>query len=166
RNLMVEGQKLYSDASRTAPAERIWQKLVDLGLAFKNEDGVYETVLVEGVTPETTIDEVINRINSTQENDNINFQRTEPSSESEAVLQAVGDKMLENSVVDSFRLLSNEEIIDELVRRGISPEIAKQVVAYHGSGTKIGRFSLEKVYESTSNGKLYGWGIYFSESEG
>lgn len=136
RNLMAEGQKLYSDTSRTAPAERIWQKLVDLGLAFKNEDGVYETVLVEGVTPETTIDEVINRINSTQENDNINFQRTEPSSESEAVLQAVGDKMLENSVVDSFRLLSNEEIIDELVRRGISPDTAAEIAEGRGTNQK------------------------------
>lgn len=66
RNLMAEGKKLFSDTSRTAPAERIWEKLVESGLAIKKEDNTYETILVEGVTPETTIDEIIKTIENGQ----------------------------------------------------------------------------------------------------
>lgn len=103
RNLMIEGKKLYSDNSRTAPAEAIWQKLVKMNLAIQNEDGTYETVSPVGtVTEETTIDEIIGSL-STYNSD----QLTENTSRS-AQLSVVTDLSGNQTEVDSSSITTYE----------------------------------------------------------
>lgn len=149
RNLMIEGKKLYSDSSRTAPAEAIWKKLVGMNLAIQNEDGTYETVSPVGiVTEETTIDEIIESL----------------STDNSVQLKEIGDRLIQNSVVKDFHLLSNEEIVAELVKRGINEDLARQVVAYHGSPHRFDRFSTD--YIGTGEGaQAFGWGLYFADLE-
>lgn len=71
RNLMIEGKKLYSDDSQTAPARKIWENLVNMGLAIQTSTNNFETIEAPSwMTPETTIDEVIS---------NQPIDRSEPS---------------------------------------------------------------------------------------
>lgn len=60
RNLMVNKKVLRSDKSQTKYAKKIWDNLVDLGLAVKINDKQYESVPAPfNVTSKTSIDEVI-----------------------------------------------------------------------------------------------------------
>lgn len=61
RNLMIDKKVLRSDKAQTIYAKRIWDNLVNLGLAVKINDSQYESIPTPfNVTSTTSIDTVIN----------------------------------------------------------------------------------------------------------
>lgn len=60
RNLMIDKKVLRSDKAQTTYAKRIWDGLVNLGVAVKISDSQYESIPAPfNVTPTTSIDTVI-----------------------------------------------------------------------------------------------------------
>lgn len=110
RNLMIEGKILESDNSQTAPAKRIWEKLVEWGLAIKTGESNFESVPAPSwMTPETTIDEVIS---------NQPVDRSEPSlQELMTYINFQGDTSVTKTEV--IELMQANEILDshELLER-------------------------------------------------
>lgn len=103
RNLMIEGKKLYSDDNQTAPAKRIWEKLVSDGLAIQTSENNFETVEAPSwMTPETTIDEVIS---------NQPIDRSEPSlQELMNFINTTGETNISKSEV--IELMQANQILD------------------------------------------------------
>lgn len=111
RNLMIEGKKLYSDDSQTAPARRIWEKLVEEGLAIQTSENNFETIDAPSwMTPETTIDEVIS---------NQPIDRSEPSlQELMNFINTTGEVNISKSEVielmQANNLIDSQELKDKL----------------------------------------------------
>ena len=111
RNLMIEGKKLYSDDSQTAPARRIWEKLVEEGLAIQTSENNFETIDAPSwMTPETTIDEVIS---------NQPIDRSEPSlQELMNFINTTGETNITKSEVielmQANNLIDSQELKDKL----------------------------------------------------
>ena len=82
----------------------------------------------------------------------------------EQVISNVIDRLKESGLAKNVYQMSNSEIEAKLVELGVSPELAKQVVAYHGSPHSFDSFTTEKM--GTGEGaQAFGWGLYFTDLE-
>lgn len=79
-------------------------------------------------------------------------------------IQKVVDRLKQTGLAENVYQLSAEEINAKLKELGVSEDIRKQVVAYHGSPYSFDRFSTEKM--GTGEGaQAFGWGLYFTDLE-
>lgn len=75
------------------------------------------------------------------------------------------DQLKKTNLADNVFELSNQEIEDKLVELGVDANVAKQVVAYHGSPYSFDRFTTNAM--GTGEGaQAFGWGLYFTDLEG
>ena len=78
--------------------------------------------------------------------------------------QQIIDQLQKTGLAENVYQLSSQEIENKLEELGISEELRKQVVAYHGSPYKFDRFTTEKM--GTGEGaQAFGWGLYFTDLE-
>jgi len=84
---------------------------------------------------------------------------------SEAIdAQETLNKLVETGLADNVYQMTSEEIEAKLVELGVEAEVAKQVVAYHGSPYSFFRFTTNAI--GTGEGaQAFGWGLYFTDLE-
>jgi hypothetical protein len=74
------------------------------------------------------------------------------------------NKLVETGLADNVYQMTSEELEAKLVELGVEADVAKQVVAYHGSPHNFDRFTTEKM--GTGEGaQAFGWGLYFTDLE-
>lgn len=81
------------------------------------------------------------------------------------VLQAVTDRLLEKGLVNGINILSSKDLQIVLEDLGVSKNISKQVIAWHGSPHSFDRFTTDAI--GTGEGaQAFGWGLYFTDLKG
>src|SRR5690606_5357766 len=79
-------------------------------------------------------------------------------------LDEVTQQLQKTGLAKKVHTLSPQQIEQELIRRGVDSNVAKQVSAWHGSPHLFNRFSLSSI--GTGEGaQAFGWGLYFTDLE-
>ena len=74
------------------------------------------------------------------------------------------NKLVETGLADNIYQMTSEEIEAKLVELGVEADMARQVVAYHGSPYSFNRFTTNAM--GTGEGaQAFGWGLYFTDLE-
>lgn len=80
------------------------------------------------------------------------------------VIDQITDRLKQSGLANNVYQMTNAQIEAKLVELGYSPELAKQVIAYHGSPYSFDKFTTEKM--GTGEGvQAFGWGLYFTDLE-
>lgn len=74
------------------------------------------------------------------------------------------NKLEETGLADNVYQMTSEEIEAKLVELGVEADVAKQVVAYHGSPYSFDRFTTNAMGTGEGN-QSFGWGLYFTDLE-
>jgi predicted GNAT family acetyltransferase len=74
------------------------------------------------------------------------------------------NKLEETGLADNVYQMTSEEIEAKLIELGVEADVARQVVAYHGSPYSFDRFTTNAM--GTGEGaQAFGWGLYFTDLE-
>ena len=80
----------------------------------------------------------------------------------EEINQELIDRLKQNGLSEDVFLMSTEEIDAKLKELGVSDDVRKQVIAYHGSPYSFDRFTTNAM--GTGEGaQAFGWGLYFTD---
>ena len=101
--------------------------------------------------------------------DKIKFQKTYENSAknkkaASKITQELIDRLKLNGLASNVTQLTTQEIDTKLKELGISDDVRKQVIAYHGSPYFFDRFTTNAM--GTGEGaQAFGWGLYFTDLE-
>ena len=101
--------------------------------------------------------------------DKIKFQKTYENSAknkkaASKITQELIDRLKLNGLASNVTQLTTQEIDTKLKELGISDDVRKQVIAYHGSPYFFDRFTTNAM--GTGEGaQAFGWGLYFTDIE-
>jgi hypothetical protein len=86
------------------------------------------------------------------------------SAQNKTKKQQIQEQLIKTGLAKAVYNLTNSEIEAKLIELGVDANIAKQVVAYHGSPYPFDRFTTAAM--GTGEGaQAFGWGLYFTDLE-
>jgi hypothetical protein len=134
------------------------------GVIFENlKDGAEEDSIYVAFEPNQIKSATENVGTFSAQNNDIRFSVGEEKTAGE-INQELIDKLKQNGLSEDVFLMSTQEIDAKLKELGVSDNIRKQVIAYHGSPYSFERFTTEKM--GTGEGaQAFGWGLYFTDLE-